>query len=106
FQAEDGIRDLIVTGVQTCALPISKTRLCCCQKINLLASTVSSFPDLRPRITSTRRSDSGKGKGLRRTPFTTLKMAVLAPMPSARSEERRVGKEGRCRRWREHSKKK
>src|SRR3989440_4126449 len=25
FQAEDGIRDLIVTGVQTCALPISIT---------------------------------------------------------------------------------
>src|SRR2546430_287357 len=27
FQAEDGIRDLTVTGVQTCALPIYKTRL-------------------------------------------------------------------------------
>src|SRR5206468_7351348 len=26
FQAEDGIRDLIVTGVQTCALPISPQR--------------------------------------------------------------------------------
>src|SRR2546421_6702806 len=26
FQAEDGIRDLIVTGVQTCALPISLRR--------------------------------------------------------------------------------
>src|SRR3989440_1690931 len=26
FQAEDGIRDLIVTGVQTCALPISRDR--------------------------------------------------------------------------------
>src|SRR3989440_686453 len=26
FQAEDGIRDLIVTGVQTCALPISACR--------------------------------------------------------------------------------
>src|SRR2546421_12895140 len=26
FQAEDGIRDLIVTGVQTCALPISRCR--------------------------------------------------------------------------------
>src|SRR3989440_12791282 len=26
FQAEDGIRDLIVTGVQTCALPISGSR--------------------------------------------------------------------------------
>src|SRR5438874_11994040 len=25
FQAEDGIRDLYVTGVQTCALPISLT---------------------------------------------------------------------------------
>src|SRR2546430_5427138 len=26
FQAEDGIRDLTVTGVQTCALPISTVR--------------------------------------------------------------------------------
>src|SRR2546427_8292659 len=26
FQAEDGIRDLTVTGVQTCALPISAVR--------------------------------------------------------------------------------
>src|SRR2546428_12270519 len=26
FQAEDGIRDLIVTGVQTCALPILQVR--------------------------------------------------------------------------------
>src|SRR2546428_8382441 len=27
FQAEDGIRDLIVTGVQTCALPIFGERI-------------------------------------------------------------------------------
>src|SRR3989441_6393868 len=27
FQAEDGIRDKLVTGVQTCALPISNKRL-------------------------------------------------------------------------------
>src|SRR2546430_4128970 len=27
FQAEDGIRDLTVTGVQTCALPISRAAL-------------------------------------------------------------------------------
>src|SRR5207247_5534274 len=26
FQAEDGIRDPLVTGVQTCALPISRAR--------------------------------------------------------------------------------
>src|SRR5690606_2777968 len=33
FQAEDGIRDFHVTGVQTCALPISPARCCwwaCC----------------------------------------------------------------------------
>src|SRR3989475_3275002 len=28
FQAEDGIRDLTVTGVQTCALPISRSCGC------------------------------------------------------------------------------
>src|SRR6266478_3439266 len=28
FQAEDGIRDLTVTGVQTCALPISNKWIC------------------------------------------------------------------------------
>src|SRR6266550_1699063 len=28
FQAEDGIRDVAVTGVQTCALPISGTATC------------------------------------------------------------------------------
>src|SRR5687768_17976766 len=27
FQAEDGIRDVAVTGVQTCALPISRVHL-------------------------------------------------------------------------------
>src|SRR6266404_6513592 len=27
FQAEDGIRDKLVTGVQTCALPISGTQV-------------------------------------------------------------------------------
>src|SRR2546430_9088726 len=30
FQAEDGIRDLTVTGVQTCALPISSHCACMC----------------------------------------------------------------------------
>src|SRR5256885_10765936 len=29
FQAEDGIRDYKVTGVQTCALPISMAVRCC-----------------------------------------------------------------------------
>src|SRR3989441_1074763 len=30
FQAEDGIRDKLVTGVQTCALPISLSQSICC----------------------------------------------------------------------------
>src|SRR2546421_3366573 len=33
FQAEDGIRDLIVTGVQTCALPICIYCFCCLRKL-------------------------------------------------------------------------
>src|SRR5256886_11209688 len=32
FQAEDGIRDLTVTGVQTCALPISRGQVEVLQK--------------------------------------------------------------------------
>src|SRR3989440_7856523 len=38
FQAEDGIRDLIVTGVQTCALPISSASPRC------IACTTSGAP--------------------------------------------------------------
>src|SRR5256886_8757103 len=41
FQAEDGIRDLTVTGVQTCALPISL------KKVVLNAKTPSLFNVLR-----------------------------------------------------------
>src|SRR5206468_8913406 len=43
FQAEDGIRDLIVTGVQTCALPICatlKTRLFYVVRTMLLLTNV------------------------------------------------------------------
>src|SRR5207245_5807146 len=39
FQAEDGIRDATVTGVQTCALPISTIRA---PQDRLLTSAVSS----------------------------------------------------------------
>src|SRR2546430_11271096 len=34
FQAEDGIRDLTVTGVQTCALPILPARTCTANLLN------------------------------------------------------------------------
>src|SRR6266496_6731972 len=45
FQAEDGIRDLYVTGVQTCALPISRrwpalALLCVAQFVDVLGVTI------------------------------------------------------------------
>src|SRR5205823_8202832 len=44
FQAEDGIRDKLVTGVQTCALPIWRAR-------------GGTAPGDRPRCTGRRRRD-------------------------------------------------
>src|SRR5206468_7497312 len=83
FQAEDGIRDLIVTGVQTCALPISFSCLSACA-----AHAVG--PDHQPRGTG---AQAGKGG----TP------GIEGLHESARrSEERRVGKECRYRWETEH----
>src|SRR5256886_5276320 len=47
FQAEDGIRDLTVTGVQTCALPISSTTT----SIAARSSGVATAPGIRCRST-------------------------------------------------------
>src|SRR2546425_275280 len=41
FQAEDGIRDKLVTGVQTCALPISKSL--CCQSLPVTPVSVQPY---------------------------------------------------------------
>src|SRR5437868_15214853 len=79
FQAEDGIRDRNVTGVQTCALPISAR-----------PGPTTPTP---PRWTAgSRWAPRIWTSGPRRSPPT-------------RSEERRVGKECRYRRWRDHYKK-
>src|SRR5205823_7788910 len=44
FQAEDGIRDKLVTGVQTCALPISDQRVVAREVIkNVLADSVAAL---------------------------------------------------------------
>src|SRR5256886_2815562 len=62
FQAEDGIRDLTVTGVQTCALPISSCTNAhtsplapCCLARSVSASSsergISRGPALIPRTT-------------------------------------------------------
>src|SRR3712207_3229102 len=48
FQAEDGIRDIGVTGVQTCALPISRT-------VPRMMRTVRSSTTVKPRSRLVRR---------------------------------------------------
>src|SRR5688572_31081040 len=56
FQAEDGIRDLTVTGVQTCALPISRScsRRCAAtaSRARTTWSTGAATRAMRPATTS------------------------------------------------------
>src|SRR5687767_15949603 len=92
FQAEDGIRDKLVTGVQTCALPISE-----CHESN-------AMPDHEPQSSSGRDESAGPGKFSRRVFLSHLGTTGLVAgsmslsRTYARSEERRVGKERRPRR--------
>src|SRR5687768_17640826 len=81
FQAEDGIRDVAVTGVQTCALPIwAAVRVKWCGK---------SAPLRRRRRRHGKPHAEQDQIGKR-----------YAGCPSRlRSEERRVGKECRSRWW-------
>src|SRR5437867_6535067 len=98
FQAEDGIRDRTVTGVQTCALPISKEAL----------SVIESDRDLQSvlvddRLYSLAKNGSNSKKKLQ---MSALELVQRITRFRPRSEERRVGKECRSRWWTEHEKKK
>src|SRR5690554_8206084 len=96
FQAEDGIRDADVTGVQTCALPI--------------------YPEVRegapepPRWHEQRRErDARHGGGQRERQVDERVQEAAARKAVARqrrSEERRVGKECRSRWSREREERK
>src|SRR5437879_11468692 len=46
FQAEDGIRDTSVTGVQTCALPISRLRLIFTDGVFSMEGDIAKLPDI------------------------------------------------------------
>src|SRR5207245_5460212 len=74
FQAEDGIRDATVTGVQTCALPIFR-----------LAHS-RNLVEWRRHCAGRCRADQQDGAA-----------AAISRCAAERSEERRVGKE--CRSW-------
>src|SRR2546429_5981157 len=99
FQAEDGIRDVAVTGVQTCALPISI----------LLDPPIPQLPD----------NLESKSAAPAASPAATLEEAARVAEPErvaavsadeslrrTRTGERRGGEEGRSRWWPCHLKKK
>src|SRR3712207_8002903 len=88
FQAEDGIRDIGVTGVQTCALPIFPPG-------GLAVITPVTFGWTWIRNASALRS-AVSSRSLRSTSIATVSSDRITPSPS-RSEERRVGKECRSR---------
>src|SRR5207244_9002905 len=81
FQAEDGIRDDLVTGVQTCALPIYQRRRH--PVARALHGRVSC------RVPPARRDPTPPPSRRRSRPALR---AELSPY-ECRSEERRVGKE-------------
>src|SRR2546422_7488349 len=89
FQAEDGIRDVAVTGVQTCALPISTSPL------------PRRLSRARRREARAGRRGSGAGElptgagGWRSRRYHHS--AGARKNQRTRSEERRVGKECRSR---------
>src|SRR5947207_11021496 len=89
FQAEDGIRDHCVTGVQTCALPISINSSAYFIHKEAGEAQALNFNNLGSVALKEVR-ESGR--------FVELPMARALPDGGiARSEERRVGKEGRSR---------
>src|SRR3712207_9520028 len=96
FQAEDGIRDIGVTGVQTCALPIS-----CSPGLTPAMSAASCEPSSWISNHPLRNSGSLWSAGPRPS-----SPGVSRSPTGERSEERRVGKECRSRWSPYHYKKK
>src|SRR5207248_3569457 len=84
FQAEDGIRDRTVTGVQTCALPISRSWV-----IGRGGAWLWSFI----RIAAASGCPIQIGRNLFPSAVLSRTIGCLPTKSKLRSEERRVGKE-------------
>src|SRR5207248_7700666 len=93
FQAEDGIRDRTVTGVQTCALPIFA--------LAGAPLTVTWSASMARRMTERLKSGAWDTTNWSRRVPSALRPTASSSRRGAsggdRSEERRVGKEGRSR---------
>src|SRR5690606_40137904 len=83
FQAEDGIRDFHVTGVQTCALPICTSQSVTSSFMGCSLEHRSSMPSRCLTLTNSCNRLQSRRFG--------------CPSDVGRSEERRVGKECRFR---------
>src|SRR5256885_6905980 len=89
FQAEDGIRDYKVTGVQTCALPICLGRWG--WPVSIVAAAYLGLMLLNVVYPSGLASPRGYFN------IDWITLVVIAVIAVVRSEERRVGKECRSR---------
>src|SRR5207244_8531959 len=85
FQAEDGIRDDLVTGVQTCALPISV--------VTTTAQAPSTIPEAFPAVTMPSLPKAGASVASDSTVESGVMWSSRSTSDVFRSEERRVGKE-------------
>src|SRR5436190_13489432 len=94
FQAEDGIRDHCVTGVQTCALPILM-RIAWRTVGSIITRVWADVDALGDRLDGLTRIGIDEISYKRGHRYVTV----------VRSEERRVGKECRCRGSTYHEKK-
>src|SRR5688500_20027616 len=93
FQAEDGIRDYKVTGVQTCALPISQPAP---------AGPEKPREGLRDAVTAIVNEHRSHKRSEPVDPLACDPGAILFALQlalDARSEERRVGNKARSRWW-------
>src|SRR5256886_7430875 len=88
FQAEDGIRDLTVTGVQTCALPIYKF-----DRDSYVVGARTSVAVKGSQVTAFPMWPAGFGGDTTGAQYATGQIVYQYD----RSEERRVGKECRSR---------
>src|SRR5205085_6033865 len=94
FQAEDGIRDLTVTGVQTCALPICCAGVIAPAGVPAGAESDGRFGGMAPLPKLMR---TGIGCFAFAGVMTAISMSTPIAGYDERSEERRVGEEGRVR---------
>src|SRR5205807_3750362 len=97
---EDGIRDYKVTGVQTCALPISTQDLLDYPARHVRQPVVA--PGVAVRQLLVVQAEEMEQRGVQVVDVDLVLDGVPAELvggavDQARSEERRVGKEWRCR---------